>query len=407
MSTLTEHGQLPLDPRRISLIPCRVPVKLADLGWNKKFEKEFAPFKANGWVPARLIRDNKITYGALIVEDGDFEELEVVMSGKVYHDAATDAELPAVGDWVALELGDEDHDTMIRARLSRHTCLSRKAAGHSTEEQVIVANPTVVVVVTESGPDFNLRRMERYFSVIGRSGAKAVVLINKSDLFDTADNKAAAASIRTLHPEVEVHLTSALKAKALKATLKPYLAPGQTLAFIGSSGVGKSALINELLGDEYQWTGEVNETTGKGRHTTTARELMVLRKGGIVVDNPGIKEIQLWTDENILRERFADIDELAAQCKFQDCKHGKDAGCAIRTAVEEGRLDQERHLGYLKLDEELAKLRKRKKSRQMTVERRTKRDHKIKARNRSDRVDYESDLRPNLKGKTFETIGDG
>lgn len=371
-----------------------MPVTLADLGWNDAFEKEFAPCAANGWVPARLIRDNKITYGALIVEKGRFEELEVVMSGKVYHDAQTDAELPAVGDWVALELGDEDHDTVIRQRLPRQTCLSRKAAGHSTEEQVIVANPTVVVVVTESGPDFNPRRMERYFAVIGRSGARPVVLINKSDLFPDEQNQAAVAAITTLNPEAEVHLCCAMKPRQFKQILKPYLVKGQTLAFIGSSGVGKSALLNALLGDEYQWTGEVNEITGKGRHTTTARELMVLRKGGIVVDNPGIKEIQLWTDETILRERFADIEELAAQCRFPDCKHGKDVGCAIREAVETGRLDPERHHAYLKLDEELAKLRKRKKTRQMTVERRFKRDHKIKARNRQDRLDFEQELRP-------------
>lgn len=371
-----------------------MPVALADLGWNDTFEKEFAPCVANGWVPARLIRDNKITYGALTVEKGRFEEYEVVMSGKVYHDAATDADLPAVGDWVALELGDEDRDTVIRARLSRQTCLSRKSAGHSTEEQVIVANPTIVVVVTESGPDLNLRRMERYFTVIGRSGARAVVLVNKSDLFPADQNQAAVESIHGLNPDAEVHLCSAMKPRIFKQTLKPYLTKGHTLAFIGSSGVGKSALINELLGDEFQFTGEVNEITGKGRHTTTARELMVLRKGGIVVDNPGIKEIQMWTDETVLRERFADIEDLAMQCRFQDCKHGKDVGCAIRIAVEEGRLDPERHLGYLKLDEEIAKLLKRKKTRQMTVERRFKRDHKIKARNRTDRMEYEQDLRP-------------
>lgn len=372
-----------------------MPVTLEDLGWNETFEKEFAPFYENDWVPARLIRDNKITYGALTVDDrGRFDEYEVVMSGKVYHDAETDADLPAVGDWVALELGGEDEDTVIRARLNRQSCLSRKAPGHSSEEQVIVANVSVVVVVTESGPDFNLRRMERYFTVIGRSGARPVVLVNKCDLFPEEQNLAAAESIRQLQPGVEVHLTSIKKIRALKQVLKGVLQRGASLAFIGSSGVGKSALINQLLGDEFQWTGEVNEITGKGRHTTTARELMVLKKGGIVIDNPGIREIQMWTDETILRERFVDISDLALQCKFQDCKHGADAGCAIRTAVENGQLPAERYEGFLKLDQEIAKLKKRRKTRQMTVERRAKRDHKIKARNRQDRQDYEDDLRP-------------
>ncbi len=366
---------------------------LEDLGWNEAFEREFTPFHEKGWVPARLIRDNKISYGALLLDGKKFDEQEVIMSGKVYHDAETDAELPAVGDWVALELGGDAEETMIRARLKRQTCLSRKAAGSSAEEQVIAANVSVVVVVTDAGADFSPRRLERYFAVIGRSGAKAVVMVNKADLFTPAENEEAAAAIRALNADADVHITSVEKRKGLKV-LKEYLKPGVSMAFIGSSGVGKSAMINYVLGDEFQWTGEVNEITGKGRHTTTARELMVLRKGGIVIDNPGIKEVQMWTDETTLRERFADIEALAAQCQFHDCKHGTDAGCKIRSAVEKGTLDAERYRGYLKLDEEIEKLRKRRKKRQMTVERRSKRDHKIKARNRSDRADLDRELKP-------------
>ena len=146
-----------------------------------------------------MIRDNKITYGALLA---DGEELEVTMAGKVYHDAATDAELPAVGDWVALELGGADGETMIRARLTRQTCLSRKMSGRSTEEQVIAANVSVVVVVTDAGPDFSLRRMERYFAIIGKSRSKAVVLVNKADLFSDAQNQEAATAIRAQSPEI-------------------------------------------------------------------------------------------------------------------------------------------------------------------------------------------------------------
>ena len=369
---------------------------LTDLGWNKAFAKAFEPYKAQGLVPARLIRDNKISYGALIVEDKEFEELEVVMSGKVYHDAESNAALPAVGDWVALDLGGDQDEAVIRARLPRQTCFSRKAAGDSAEEQVIAANVNTVVVVTDPGPDFNLRRMERYFAVVGRSGARAVVLLNKADLFDDAHNEEAASAIRALSPEADVHVISVWEERGLKV-LNQYFKRGQTVAFIGSSGVGKSALINHLLGDEYQWTGEVNEVTGKGRHTTTGRDLMVLRKGGIVIDNPGIKEVQMWTDETTMRERFRDIEDLAAQCKYHDCKHGTDAGCAIRNAVEGGALDAERFEGFLKLDEEIAELLKRRKKRQMTVERIFKRDKKVKARNHADRRDYERDLRPHAQ----------
>jgi ribosome biogenesis GTPase len=363
---------------------------LADLGWNDAFEKEFAPFYLKGWKPARLIRDNRITYGALLA---DGLELEVSMSGKVYHDAETDAELPAVGDWVALELGGENKETVIQARLTRQSCFSRRAAGQSAEEQVIATNVTVVVVVTDAGPDFNPRRMERYFTLIGRSGAKAVVLVNKSDLYPDAQNQEAGEAIRLLNPEADVHVTSAVKKEGLKG-LKDYFKPGVTVAFVGSSGVGKSALINVVLGDEWQWTNEVNAFTGKGRHTTTARELLVLPNGGMLIDNPGIREVQMWTDETTLRERFADIEELARQCKYHDCKHGSDAGCAIRQAMEKGVFSPARFDGYLKLEVEVEKLRSRRKKRQITLDRQAKRNHRVKARNPSDRFEMEQDLNP-------------
>ncbi len=366
---------------------------LQDLGWNAEFEREFEPYHREGWKPARLIRDNKITYGALL-EDG--EELEVTMSGKVYHDAETDAELPAVGDWVALDLGGEDGETMIRARLKRQTCLSRKMSGRSTEEQVIAANVDVVVVVTDAGSDFSLRRLERYFAIIGKSRAKAVVLVNKSDLFPDAKNREAAEAIRSLNPEADVHITSAEKGTSLKV-LKQYFRRGVSMTLVGSSGVGKSSIVNHILGDEYQWTDEVNETTGKGRHSTTARELFVLRGGGILMDNPGIREVHMWTDETTLRERFAEISELATQCKFHDCKHGTDAGCAVRAAMAEGRLSKERFDGFQKLEEEIEKLRLSRKKRQLTGDRVIRRQQQHKARKYAERSEREHEHEPRLR----------
>jgi len=363
---------------------------LNDLGWNERFEEEFAPFTKKGWVPARLIRDNKITYGALT--EGGYE-YEVVMSGKVYHDASCDAELPAVGDWVALEIGTGDLDHVIRARLSRQTCFSRKAPGKSSEEQVIAANVSLVCVVTDAGTDLNLRRMERFFALIGRSGAKPVVLVNKSDLFPADHNHEAAESIRAICPEAAVMVTSAINGENVSA-IRQFLSPGVSITFVGSSGVGKSSLINALLGEDWQEEGEVNEVTGKGRHTTTARELIVLEEGGILIDNPGIREVQMWTDEHTLREKFLDIEALAEQCRFHDCSHGSDAGCVVRAAVEDGSLALERYEGFMKLEEEIAKLKKRLKKRNMTLERRAKRDHRIKARNPEDRKEYEADLKP-------------
>lgn len=363
---------------------------LDDLGWNDNFAAEFKPFAKKGWVPARLIRDNKISYGALL--DGA-EELEVIMSGKVYHDAESDAELPAVGDWVALDVGDEGEDSVIRARLNRQTCFSRKLPGKSSEEQVMAANVSVVVVVTDAGSDFNPRRIERYFMLIERSMAKAVVLVNKSDLFPDDLNQSAKEEIEALNEDADVYVTSAAKNEGLEV-LKNYLATGVSITIVGSSGVGKSTLVNQLLGEEWQWTSEVNELTGKGRHTTTARELLVLEEGGILIDNPGIREVQMWTDETTLRESFADIDAIAAQCKFHDCKHGTDKGCAIREAVDSGKLLYERYESYLKLEDEVAQLKKRREKRKMNVERRAKRDHKVKARNLADRIDYEKRQRP-------------
>ena len=244
--------------------------------------------------------------------------------------------------------------------------------------------------MTDAGPDFNLRRMERYFAIIGRSRAKAVVLVNKADLFSDEENRAAAEAIRAQNPDADVLITS-LKTKSSLKALTDYLKPGISITFIGSSGTGKSSVINHLLGGEYQWTDEVNETTGKGRHTTTARELMVLPRGGIIIDNPGIREVHMWTDEETLRERFADLEELAGQCRFDNCRHGPHAGCAIRSAMAAGKIEASRLEGFLKLEEEIAKLRASRKKRQMTIERRNRRDHRAKSRRYDARRDPDSE----------------
>jgi ribosome biogenesis GTPase len=369
-------------------------VTLRELGWSDFFEAAFAPYRAKGWVPARLIRETPINFSAFLADDDaeEIEEIDAVVGGKVWHDAPCDADLPAVGDWVAIELGGENEDHVIRARLPRRTCFSRKMPGKSSEEQVIGANVDVVMVVTDAGPDFNPRRMERYFALIHRSGAKPVVLINKADLFPKEQNAEAAAEISALSPDADVHVTSALSGDGLQV-LKSYLKEGVTMCVVGSSGVGKSTLVNQLYGDDWQWTSEVNEVTGKGRHTTTSRELVPLPSGGMLIDNPGMREIQMWTDEATLRESFSDVDALTSDCKFGDCKHQRDAGCAVRGAVEAGELDAGRYESYLRLDEEIEELRRRAKKRQMTVERWAKRNNRIKARNLNDRIQLEKDER--------------
>lgn len=367
-------------------------MNLATLGWTPEFDAAFAPCRAKGWVPARLIRETPINYSAFL---GDGSEIDVVLSGRVWHAAECDADLPAVGDWVAVELGDAGHDPVIRERLPRRTCFSRKMPGNSTQAQVIGANIDMVTVVTDPGPDFNLRRMERYFTLINRSGARPVVLVNKSDLFPAAQCREAAEAIAALCPEAAVHITSALGNKGLK-TLRSYLRKGVTACVVGSSGTGKSTLVNQLYGDDWQWTGEVNEVTGKGRHITTSRELVPLPCGAMLIDNPGMREIQMWTDETTLRESFADLEELSRHCRFADCGHRRDAGCAIRAALEAGTIDTARYESFLNLENEIAALRKRMKKRQMAVERWAKRNHRVKARNLDDRIQLEKDARGEL-----------
>ena len=363
-------------------------MNLKELGWNPGLQEALEQYAGKNWVPARLIRETVINYGAFLA---DGEEIDVLLCGRVWHEATCDADLPAVGDWVMVELGNENQAHVIRATLPRRTCFCRKMPGKSSQVQVIGANIDYVAVVTDAGPDFNIRRMERYFMLISRSGAKAIVLVNKADLFPKEQSQLAAAEIAALWDGATVHVTSALTGDGLKV-LKKYLKKGITMCVVGSSGVGKSTLVNQLYGEDWQWTSECNETTGKGRHTTTSRELVPLPGTGMLIDNPGMREIQMWTDETTLRESFADIDALTAECKFSDCSHRKDSKCAIRAAVDAGTLDPARYENFLELENEIAELRRRSEKRQMTVERWAKRDS-VKARNLADRIQLEKDDR--------------
>jgi ribosome biogenesis GTPase len=370
-----------------------MPLTLTDLGWNEHFESALLSLNQPTWKPGRLSRETKINFTA-IMDGGD--ELDVVVSGKLWHDAQSDAELPAVGDWVAIDLGAAGDEPVIRKILPRQTKFSRKTPGKSSAEQVIGTNIDYIIVVTEPGADYNPRRMERYMALIHKSGAHPIIVLNKIDSFPKELVDEVSQELRQLAPDATLITCSALSGQGFDQ-LTPYIQPGKTLTLVGSSGVGKSTLVNALLGEEWQWTGEVNEVTGKGRHTTVARELVVLPQGGILIDNPGMREIQMWTDEQTLRDSFADLTELAHHCKFADCQHKNDAGCAIRHAVETGALSEDRYAHFLQLDEEIAKLLRRQQKRRMNMERAQKRSRKVQARNYEDRLDLERRADPNRR----------
>ena len=318
-------------------------MSLAQLGWNDSYAAAFAPHAATGCVPARVTLELK---GFFEVTGDDRARLGEC-AGKFTHDARTAADYPAIGDWVAItpQPGDDTRAT-IHAVLPRQTRFSRKAAGDQDHEQVVAANVDTVFLVSALDGNYNLHRLERYLAAAWASGAKPVVLLNKVDLND--DTAAILAELTAVCRDVPIHIISAQTRRGLKA-LVPYLQPGHTIALLGSSGVGKSTLINRLVGERLQDTQEVREADNKGRHTTTQRELIVAPSGVIVIDTPGMRELQPWDASAGIDAAFGDVAAVAARCKFRDCAHTVEPGCAVRAALADGSLDATRWQTYLRM----------------------------------------------------------
>ena len=317
---------------------------LAALGWNDSFAQAFAPFAAEGCAPGRVTLELKGYYEVT----GETGAKLGSCSGKFINTARSQADFPAIGDWVAVTPQEgEEARVHIHAVLPRRTKFSRKAAGLEEIEQIVAANVDTVFLVSALDGNYHLHRLERYLAAAWASGAQPVILLNKADLAED-DSAALTAEIAAVAPAVPVFIVSAQTRRGLKA-LAPYLKPGSTIALLGSSGVGKSTLINRLVGENLQDTGEVRDADGKGRHTTTQRELLVAPNGVIVIDTPGMREMQPWDAAASIAEAFSDVATLTRRCRFTDCSHTVEPGCAVLAALGDGTLEGARWQSYLRM----------------------------------------------------------
>lgn len=317
---------------------------LAALGWRSDLEAAFAEHRAHGLVPGRISLEHTHIYRVWTAEG----EWLARVAGRLRHHAGSRADFPAVGDWVALEPAAPGRDARIRVVLPRRSRFSRKVAGDVTEEQVVAANIDTVFLVGGLDHNFNPRRIERYLLVAWDSGASPVIVLNKADMIASeSELETLVDAVRAIAAGAPIHPVSCRHPESL-APLNQYLGFGLTAALLGSSGVGKSTIANQLIGRDVLRTADVRDADSKGRHTSTSRQLVMLPQGGLLIDTPGMRELQLW-DAGGLAESFTDVAELAEGCRFRDCQHRGEPGCAVAAAVESGALPAARLESFLKL----------------------------------------------------------
>lgn len=317
---------------------------LKKYGLSPRFEQEASLYE--GLFIARVSQQHHDLYKVICASG----EIQAEVTGKMMHEAIDTADFPAVGDWVMIDRTDQNSgNAIIHNVLSRKSTFARKAAGTHNAVQVIAANIDTVFICMSLNEDFNLRRLERYLSVALDSMAKPVIVLTKSDLCD--DLQARLAEVSTVSAGAEIVVCSSIDGNGYDDILN-YISEGNTIVFIGSSGVGKSTLINKLAGEEIFKTKEIREDDGKGRHTTTYRQLLLLPQGAIVIDTPGMRELHL--DSADLSKSFSDVEELAAKCRFGDCSHSSEPGCAVKKAIESGELSEKRFENYKKLQIEIS-----------------------------------------------------
>jgi len=327
-------------------------MSLKRLGWNSYFDALWQGRERPAWLPARVISQQRGLWRIA----GDFAECWAETSGTLRAAAETGGDWPAVGDWVAAEMLSGGGRPLIQKVLPRRSKFVRKVAGRRLEEQVIAANVDTAFVVMALDGDFNVRRLERYLAQCFESGAKSIVVLNKAD--DCGDLAARVAEVESIAAGLPIFSVSARTGDGVDA-LDTYLASGQTIVLLGSSGVGKSTLVNHFLQRDAQAVQTVRASDSRGRHTTTSRELFALPGGALLIDTPGLRELQLWDAAEGVEQAFSDIEELAAQCKYGNCGHTTEPGCAVQAAIAEGRLDESRLENQRKLEREQGFLRRK------------------------------------------------
>ncbi len=344
--------------------------QLSDYGWAEDFALGFERLALEGLVPARVVADFgtslKIVTPALLTAE---------LSGKLAHYASRE-DVPKVGDWVAVRLSD-NNNAVVEAVMPRRSELARKAAGNRTVKQIIAANIDLAFVIVALDNDFSLERLKRYLYQLSASAIKPVIVLNKADKTDDLDSFTD--QLQTL--DLPIIITTATSGRGVD-DIMGRIKPGQTAILLGSSGVGKSTLTNHLLGRQAQRTQEVRLADDTGKHTTVHRELFVLPNGGLLIDTPGIRELQLWGTEDELDEDFGDISAIANQCTYSNCRHGSEEGCAIRRALTDGSLDAAHYARYHKMKLELKNLKAKRDVRTQMANKRSHRNTKRQAEDR-------------------------
>lgn len=335
--------------------------ELKKSGWNEFFEDQLKNFNMEEFTSGRVSRENKNNF----ILQTQFGEITAELSGKFLFNAEYKSDFPAVGDWVLFRHLPAEKKGIIEVVLERKSKFSRKVTLNKTDEQIIASNIDFLFIVSSLNDEVNIRRIERYLTLANESGLTPVIILSKSDLSDNSE--LIISELKKISGKTAIHAVSSVENKGMEVLLE-YFSGNRTVAFVGSSGVGKSTLINKLSGEDLMEVKDISTYKDKGRHTTSHRELIILPSGGVIIDTPGMRELQMWEGGDGLGETFSDIENLISECKFSDCTHSSEPGCAVNEALENGELDEGRYRNYLKLKKEIRYFERRKDVKEMVSE---------------------------------------